>query len=82
MDIKNVKEICNLLGLEYKTEEWEENLSYINIVTGYNSYEEKIIKTIYFNPKTDLVIPKYEEKLKIKEQIKKLQEELKKIEEN
>lgn len=82
MNIKNVNEVCDLLGLEYRTEEWETNLAYTSVITGYNSYDEEIIKTIYFNPKTGLVIPKYEEKLKIKEQIKELQEELKKLEEN
>ncbi len=81
MNIEEVKQVCNLLDLKYKMEEWEENLAYISIVTGYNSYEEEIIKTVYFNPKTGFVIPKYEEKLKIKEQIKKLKEELKKLEE-
>ena len=80
MNIKNINEVLDLLGLKYRTEEWETNLAYISVVTGYNSYDEEIIKTIYFNPKTGLVIPKYEEKLKIKEQIKELQEKLKKLE--
>lgn len=83
MNIKNVTEVVELLELPYRTEELETDVSYIEIVLDYNAnYDEEITKTFYFNPKTGFIIPKYEEKLKIKKQIKELQEKLKKLEEN
>ena len=81
MNILQVVKVVELLELEYRTEELETNVSYLEVVLGYDNYDEEITKTIYFNPKTGLIIPKYEEKLKIKKQIKELQEELKKLEE-
>lgn len=82
MNILQVVKVVELLELEYRTEELETNVSYLEVVLDYDSYDEEITKIIYFNPKTGLIIPKYEEKLKIKKQIKELQEELKKLEEN
>ena len=81
MNILQVVKVVELLELEYRTEELETNISYLEVVLGYDNYDEEITKTIYFNPKTNLIIPKYEEKLKIKKQIKELQKELKKLEE-
>lgn len=81
MNILQVIKVVELLELEYRTGELQTNVSYLEVILGYDNYDEEITKTIYFNPKTDLIIPKYEEKLKIKKQIKELQEELKKLEE-
>lgn len=81
MNILQVIKVVELLELEYRTEELETNVSYLEVVLGYDNYDEEITKTIYFSSKTGLIIPKYEEKLKIKKQIKELQEELKKLEE-
>lgn len=83
MNILQVIKVVELLELEYRTDELKTNVSYLEVVLGYDNYDKEIeiTKTIYFNPKTDLIIPKYEEKLKIKKQIKELQEELKKLEE-
>lgn len=81
MNILQVIEVVELLELEYRADELKTNVSYLEVVLGYDNYDTEITKTIYFNPKTDLIIPKYEEKLKIKKQIKELQEELKKLEE-
>lgn len=80
MNISQVIKVIELLELEYRIEELT-NVSYLEVILGYGNYDEEITKTIYFNPKTGLIIPKYEEKIKIKTQIKALQEELKKLEE-
>lgn len=82
MNISQIIEVVDLLGLPYTIEESRTNLAYIEVILDYNAYQDKeITKTFYFNPKTGLVIHKYIERLKIKKYIKKLQEELKKLEE-
>lgn len=81
MNISQVIKVVELLELEYRIEELETNVSYLEVVLSCDDWGDDITKTIYFNPKTNFIIPKYEEKMKIKKQIKELQEELKKLEE-
>jgi 5S rRNA maturation endonuclease (ribonuclease M5) len=81
MNISQVIEVIELLELEYKIDEFEKNLSRLKVILDYDNSGDEIAKAIYFNPKTGLVIPKYEEKMRIKEQIKKLKEELEVLEE-
>lgn len=84
MNISQVIKVIELLRLEYRIEELKTNVAYLEVVLSteegdYGGVEDTV--TVYFNPKTNLVIPKYSEKLKIKKQIKELQKELKKLEE-
>lgn len=81
MNISQIIEVIELLELEWRIEDLETNISYLKVILGYGDFDEEIAQTIYFNPKTGLVIPKYEEKMRIKEQIKKLKEELEALEE-
>lgn len=82
MNISQVIEVIELLELEYKIDEFEKNLSRLKVILDYDNSGDEIAKAIYFNPKTNIIIPKYEEKSRIKEKIKALQNELKNLEEN
>lgn len=84
MNISQVIKVVELLELEYRIEELKPNVAYLEVVLSFEEgYFGKVEDTTscYFNPKTGLVIPKYEEKSKIKKRIKELKKELKELEE-
>lgn len=79
MTINQVIEVVKLLDCPYYTEELTEKIGYLEIVKYTNDWQEDETSIIYFDKKTGEIIPNYEKKRKIEEQIKELQEELKKL---
>ena len=88
MNIENVKQIIKWLEKNFSSFEYEKgidgNKEFIEIsIYSYDDDEGENVwetKKIYFDKQGNL-IPNYEEKTKIKEQIKKLEKELKNLQE-
>lgn len=79
MKIQNIIEVIELFDFNYQLVELTDTISYLDITVGYCNDCDKITKIVYFNTKTNDIIPHYKEITKIKSQIEELQKQLKKL---
>jgi hypothetical protein len=79
MNVILIKEVLDLLGIDYITKNITERIFKIEVVT--TTYEDNTVatKAIYYDEKTKQIIPNYEQKRQIKEQIKELKKQLKEL---
>lgn len=81
MNFENIIQVLKLLGFEFSLLEENEKVGRIVVDISFDDYyDEWTQKIIYYNKETDYIIPNYEEKLKVKKEIKELKQRLAKLE--